>query len=90
MQKGVNWQDYPTRCTHGKYFQQRVMARPFTLEERAQWPPLHEARTHADMLIRRSVVAPLELPPLLQVAHRAEVMFRGCTPEPIAALRRAS
>jgi hypothetical protein len=90
MQKGVNWRDYPSRCARGRYFQRRAMARPFMVVELAQFPPLHEARTRPDMLIRRSVMVPPELPPLLQVAHRVAVIFRGCAPEPPTALRQAT
>jgi tRNA(His) 5'-end guanylyltransferase len=82
-QKGINWQDYPARFTRGGYFQRRVIERTFTVEELAQLPPLHEARKRPDMMIRRQVIVPLELPPLLTVANRVEVMFRGCAPEPI-------
>jgi tRNA(His) guanylyltransferase len=89
-QKGVNWQDYPTRFKRGGYFQRRVIERTFTVEELAQLPPLHEARGHPDMRIRRQVIVPLELPPLLQMANRAEVIFRGCAPEPITEPRPAT
>jgi hypothetical protein len=49
-----------------------------------------EACHRSDMLIRRSVMVPPELPPLLQVAYRVEVMCRGCAPEPLTALRPAT
>ena len=88
-QQGINWQDYPARFTRGGYFQRRVIERTFTVEELAQLPPLHEARKHPDMLIRRQVMVPLELPPLLHVANRVEVIFRGCAPEPITEPRPA-
>lgn len=55
-----------------------------TAEELEQLPPLHEARKHPDMMIRRQVIVPLELPPLLKLGNRTEVIFRGCAPEPIA------
>jgi tRNA(His) guanylyltransferase len=89
-QKGINWQDYPAQFTRGSYFQRRVITRPFTVEELAQLPPLHEARKHPDLLITRQVIAPLELPPLLHVANRVEVIFRGCAPEPVAEPRQAT
>jgi tRNA(His) guanylyltransferase len=89
-QKGINWQDYPARFTRGGYFQRRVIERTFTEEELAQLPPLHEARKHPDMMIRRQVIVRLELPPLLKVANRVEVMFRGCAPEPVAEPRQAT
>jgi tRNA(His) guanylyltransferase len=81
-QKGINWQNYPARFRRGGYFQRRVIERPFTVEELAQLPPLHEARRHPDMMIQRQMIVPLELPPLLQVVNRVEVIFHGCAPEP--------
>jgi tRNA(His) guanylyltransferase len=83
-QKGINWHDYPARFKRGGYFQRRVIERPFTAEELAQLPPLHEARKHPDMKVRRQVIVPLELPPLLKLGNRTEVIFRGYAPEPIA------
>ena len=80
-QKGINWHDDPPRLTRGGYFQRRVMTRKFTVEELAQLPPLHDARKDPDLMVTRQVIAPLELPPLLHVGNRVEVMFRGCTPE---------
>jgi tRNA(His) guanylyltransferase len=89
-QRGVNWQDYPARFTRGGYFQRRVIERPFTAEERARLPPLHEARTRPDRLIRRQVIVPLDLPPLLNMANRVEVIFRGRAPEPMPEPRQAT
>ena len=74
-QKGINWHDYPTRFKRGGYFQRRVMARTFTVDELEQLPPLHEARKNPDAMIRRQVIEPLDLPPLLNVANRVEVIF---------------
>jgi tRNA(His) guanylyltransferase len=89
-QKGINWQDYPRRFTRGGYFQRRVIERTFTVEELEQLPPLHEARGHPDMRIRRQVIVPLKLPPLRQVANRVEVIFLGCTPELTTEPRQAT
>jgi hypothetical protein len=68
----------------------RVMIRTFTVEELETLPPLHEARMHPDVMIRRQVIVSLELPPLLKVANRVEVIFRGCAPKPITELRQAT
>jgi tRNA(His) guanylyltransferase len=81
-QKGINWNDYPMRFKRGGYFQRRVIERKFTVDELEKLPPLHEARKNPDLMIRRQVIAPLDLPPLLKVANRVEVIFRGCAPEP--------
>jgi hypothetical protein len=67
-----------------------VITRKFTVEELAQLPPLHDARKDPDMMITRQVIEPLELPPLLNVGNRVEVIFRGCAPEPIPEPRQAT
>ena len=76
-QKGINWHDYPTRFTRGGYFQRRVITRNFTVEELVQLPPLHDARKDPDLMVTRQVIAPLKLPPLLNVGNRVDVIFRG-------------
>jgi hypothetical protein len=68
----------------------RVMIRTFTVEELETLPPSHEARMHPDVMIRRQVIVSLELRPLLKVAKRVEVMFRGCASAPITELRQAT
>jgi hypothetical protein len=85
---GVSCHAYRRLIKRGGYFHRRVIERPFTVEELAQLPPLHAARKHPDMLIRRQVIVPLELPPLLKVANRVEVLFRGCAPEPVTEPRQ--
>jgi hypothetical protein len=89
-QKGINWQDYPARFTRGGYFQRRVITRKLTVEELEQLPPLHEARKNPDMIVTRQVVAPLELPPLLDMGNRLEVVFHGSAPESIIEPRDAT
>ena len=89
-QKGINWNDYPARFKRGGYFQRRVIARKFMVEELAQLPPLHDARKNPDLMVTRQVIAPLELRPLLNVGNRVDVIFRGCTPEPITEARQAT
>jgi len=60
------------------------------LKKLAQLPPLHDARKDPDLMVTRQVIAPLELPPLLNVGNRVDVIFRGCTPEPITEPRQAT
>jgi hypothetical protein len=66
------------------------MIRTFTVEELEPLPPLHEVGRHPDVMIPRQVIVSLELPPLLKVANRVEVMFRGCAPVPITELQQAT
>ncbi len=89
-QQGINWNDYPTRFKRGGYFQRRVIDHKFTVDELEKLPPLHDARKHPDSMMRRQVIAPLDLPPLLKVANRVDVIFRGCAPEPSTEPRQAT
>lgn len=74
---GVNWNGYPVIFKHGSYFARRKSQRPFTAEEIDNLPPLHEARKNPNLMVERTDVIPLELPPLDRVSNKAEVLFEG-------------
>lgn len=80
FQKGVNWNDYPGFFKRGSYVQRRVVRRPFAAEELAALPPQHEARRNPDLVIERTEVRALELPPLARIRNRVEVLFEGAEP----------
>jgi tRNA(His) 5'-end guanylyltransferase len=80
FQKGVNWNDYPTFFKRGTYLQRRTVARRFTSEELENLPPKHEARRNPELVVERTEVAILDLPPLSKVANRAGVIFLGEQP----------
>lgn len=77
---GVNWNDYPAFFRRGVYVQRRTKVRPFHVEELASLPERHEARTNPDLVVERSEVVELDLPPLAQVTNRVEVLFEGAEP----------
>lgn len=81
MAKGVNWNDYPAVFKRGLYIQRRQVSTPFSAEELASLPPRHDARRNPDLLVERSVVSVLELPPLATLANREAVIFDGAAPE---------
>jgi tRNA(His) guanylyltransferase len=76
-QKGINWNDYPARFKRGGYFQRQLVERKFTVEELGTLPPMHDAHKNPDLLIKRHIIRPLELPPLMKVANRVDVIFNG-------------
>jgi tRNA(His) 5'-end guanylyltransferase len=80
FQKGVNWNDYPTFFKRGTYLQRRTVQRRFTSEELEKLPPKHEARRNPELVVERTEVAILDLPPLSKVANRAGVIFLGESP----------
>jgi tRNA(His) guanylyltransferase len=84
FQKGVNWNDYPARFKRGGYYQRRAVERPFTVDEIERLPAMHEARRNPALIVRRQVIRCVEMPPILKVANRVDVVFRGAAPERIA------
>lgn len=78
--KGVNWNDYPALFKRGAYVQRRQTTAPFTAEEIDALPPKHFARTNPALVVERSVVAVLDMPPFGSVSNREAVVFDGARP----------
>lgn len=81
MAKGVNWNLYPPFFKRGTYVQRRTTTKPFTAAELDDLPPKHQARTNPDLVVERSEVRVIELPPLASVVNREDVVFAGVLPE---------
>lgn len=82
-QKGINWNDYPDFFKKGVYFARRSISKPFsalTDDEKAALPPKHAARTNPDLVIERSGIMEIPLPPLSRISNRTEVLFAGAVP----------
>jgi tRNA(His) 5'-end guanylyltransferase len=82
-QKGVNWNDYPAFFKRGTFVQRRSVRRPFKAEEMDKLPPLHEARKNPDLVIERSEVPILDMPPFGKVVNRPEVIYFGEEPREV-------
>jgi tRNA(His) guanylyltransferase len=78
--KGVNWNDYPMFFKRGTYLRRRKMSRAFTATELDALPPKHAARSNLALVVERTALGPLDLPPLSKVENRAGVLFRGEEP----------
>lgn len=77
--KGVNWNDFPAFFKRGTYLQRRNYERTLTDEERAKIPEAH--RPPPDMLVTRSRIVEIDLPPARKVANLAAVLFECADPE---------
>jgi tRNA(His) guanylyltransferase len=80
---GVNWNDYPVFFKRGCFVRREVVARPFTTKEITALPPRHAARTDPDLVVERSLVRTLEMPPFDKVTNRVAVLFEGAAPETV-------
>lgn len=81
--KGVNWNDYPAFFKRGTFVLRRTLERKFTTAELESLPPKHAARTDPDLVVRRSEVQAVELPPFGRITNRVGTLIRG--EEPIVA-----
>lgn len=79
-QKGINWNDYITDFKRGSYFQKRTEIIPYSVEEIDRLPLKHEARTNPDLKVERSVYKKIEMPPILKVENRVDVIYFGKDP----------
>jgi tRNA(His) 5'-end guanylyltransferase len=80
MEKGVNWNNYPSAFKRGTYVQRRTRKRKFTTEEMEKLPNQHQARLNPELEVTRSEVVVLDLPPLSKVQNKVGVIFEGEDP----------
>ena len=86
FQKGVNWNDYPSFFKRGTYIQRKRILTKFTTEELSKLPPKHKARQNPDLMIERWIIDKLDLPPLMTIKNREEVILFGAEPSDVRSL----
>jgi tRNA(His) 5'-end guanylyltransferase len=80
MDKGINWNRFPVAFKRGTYIQRSTVTRPFTPEEISELPPKHNYFSNPDLVVRRSIVKILAMPPITTVVNRSDVMYEGAEP----------
>lgn len=80
LEQGVRWEDYPERFRLGSWWQRRTLRTAYTPEELERLPPKHHARTNPELVVERSEVREIPMPPFQRVRNRVGVTFRGETP----------
>jgi len=80
FQKGVNWNDYPSFFKRGTYIQRKRVLKPFTNEEIEKLPAKHNARKDPNFMVERWVVDKVDMPPMLKISNRIEVIIYGEDP----------
>lgn len=79
-EKGVNWNDYPAFFKRGTYIQKRKTTRKFTTEELEVLPERHDARKNPDLMIERTDIVMLDMPPITKISNRVDVILFGAEP----------
>lgn len=80
FQKGVNWNDYPSFFKRGTYIQRKRVLKPFTTEEIEKLPTKHNARKDTNFMVERWVIDKVDLPPILKIDNKIEVIINGEDP----------
>ena len=74
------WEAMPDGFRYGTMVQRRRVLRPFSVDERAQLPPKHAARTTPDLVVERSELVARPLPRFDHVTNADAVIFNGADP----------
>lgn len=74
---GVNWNDYPPTFKRGSYLKRISVSEKFSPEEIELLPEKHQARQNPDLVIARSFVDRVELPPICKIKNRVDFFFNG-------------
>lgn len=80
MEKGVNWNLYPSEFKRGTYVQRKKVVSAFSADEIEALPPKHQARSQPDLRVERHVCRVLDLLPLSKIINRDDVIFEGAEP----------
>lgn len=80
FQKGINWNNYPSFFKRGTYIQRKKVIRKFTTEEMEKLPEKHEARKNPELMVERTEVNVIDMPPITKVVNRLDVVFNGEVP----------
>ena len=79
-EKGVNWNELPSKLKRGTYIKRIKTSKPFSQEEIETLPPKHQARQNPNLVIERSIVREIELPIFSTIGNKEEVIFNDEEP----------
>lgn len=82
--KGINWNDYPPFFKRGSFVRRETVEGRLESHELEVLPPLHEARRNPDLVVRRSTIVTMDMPPFDRVVNREDVIFEGAAPRTAA------
>ena len=77
FQKGVNWNEYPVYFKRGTYIQKKIKLGKIDTEDIKKLPKKHNARKNPNLEFKRSIIVELDLPPLLKISNKVDVLIFG-------------
>ena len=79
--KDINWNNLPPNSKRGSYFRRVVIERMYSSEELDKLPKLHEARSNPSLMIKRTVVEHIVMPPISKVENFWGIIVDGAAPK---------
>lgn len=76
LQKGINWNDYPTFFKKGTYVKRSSVERVLTEEELARIPEKHRPTGP----VTRGTIIEIDIPPAEKIENLSAVLFHGAVP----------
>lgn len=80
LEKNVNWNDLETKFKRGSYVKRVKTLKPFTKEELATLPKMHQAHNNPDLVIERSIICEIEYPIFNKITNAVDVIFFDAEP----------
>ena len=80
IEKGVNWNDLETKLKRGTYIKRVKTSKPFSTDELASLPPMHQAHKNPNLIIQRSIVKEIEYPIFNKIENKVDVIFFDAEP----------
>lgn len=77
LEKGVNWNDLPSKFKRGTYIKRTRTSRPFTTDELESLPAKHQAHKNPNLTIDRNVIEEMSYPIFSKIANKVDVIFKG-------------
>lgn len=78
--KGVNWNDYHYFFKRGAFIQRAKITEKFSAADLEKLPPKHAARLNPELMVERTIIAPMVMEPFATVTNREDVIFEGARP----------
>ena len=75
LEKGVNWNQLESKLKRGTYIKRIKTSKPFTADELATLPPMHQAHKNPDLIIERSIFKEIEYPIFNTIENKVDVIF---------------
>jgi tRNA(His) 5'-end guanylyltransferase len=80
LEKGVNWNDLEAKLKRGTYIKRVKTSKPFSADELATLPPIHQAHKNPNLIVERSIVKEIEYPIFNKIENKVDVIFFDAEP----------